>query len=337
VPARLRRWYVWLPISALLLGLVLWRSRPWEIGQLWSRLDLLPLLLALALNPLVIVIWAVRSRSLMGRLGDELSLTQLAPVVSLAHTVNNLTPASTGEILRALILRDRYGISYSHSTAVIVIERFWALGVWTVTAAAAALGTLLQAPLPIVAAGWLAAIVASFTPVLAYRWGLRPGPALRRLAEARGPEGRFARLAQAVAGVDDALALAISSGRTSLMFVATTSAVAACFAIQLSLVLMALGVRLDPVSAWAVYGLGAVAGILSGLPFGLGATDVVITLLLGVVGVPVAVSGASVLLLRAVQTLPLGIAGTISWSFLVGSDRARNPPEAEDQRKGFSD
>jgi hypothetical protein len=66
---------------------------------------------------------------------------------------------------------------------------------------------------------------------------------------------------------------------------------------------------------------------------------VVITLLLGVVGVPVAVSGASVLLLRAVQTLPLGIAGTISWSLLAGSRRAGKgvSPEAEQRSDQLPD
>ncbi|MBA3779597.1 MAG: flippase-like domain-containing protein [Chloroflexi bacterium] len=339
----MRRWYVWLPISALLLGFVIWRTRPWEIGGLWNELDRGSLLAALALNVPVVLLWAIRSRFLMEGVGHPLSVAQLVPVVSFANTVNNLTPASTGEVLRALVLKERYGVPYGRSAAVIVAERLWPLGIMVLTAFAAASGELLRLPGPIVALAWAGAAFLSFLPALAYRAGLRPGRLVRRLA---GPDsarselpspsaaakavlpvdpipktGRLARFATALGEVDDQLAALITPAGRALGFVLSTAAIFACFGLQLWFVLLALGVSISPLAAWAVLGLALLAGIVSALPFGLGATDAVLTLLLATIGVEAAAAGAAALLLRATATLPLGIAGTVSWVLLTGGAR----------------
>lgn len=51
------------------------------------------------------------------------------------------------------------------------------------------------------------------------------------------------------------------------------------------------------------------AGILSALPFGLGAADVVKAVILIGIGVDATVAGTAFLLLRVITTLPLGLAG----------------------------
>ena len=251
--------------------------------------------------------------------------------MSFAATINNLTPASTGEVLRAVILRDRHGVPYSRSAAVILVERFWAVGIWFLTALAAATGPLLGWPAPLVALSWLAALAGSFLPTVAYRLGFRLGPPLRRFSRGREPSSRLARLTAGLAGVDDALAVLVTDNRSAIVFVLTTLGVAACFASQLSLCLLALGTGLSPIDGWAALGLATMAGIVSGLPFGLGATDVVLTLLLGSMGIDLVTAGAATLLMRAVQTLPLGIAGTVSWLMLTGGSRPARPQlEARD-------
>jgi uncharacterized protein (TIRG00374 family) len=96
-------------------------------------------------------------------------------------------------------------------------------------------------------------------------------------------------------------------------FVASTAIVFATTATQLSLILLALGHDLSPVAAWAALGIATIAGVVSALPFGLGAADVVLTALLAALGVPAAAAAAAALVLRATVTLPLGLAGTVSW------------------------
>lgn len=347
---RMRRWYVWLPISLLLLGLVVWRTRPWEVTALWERLDPLPLMAALLINVPIVALWAIRSRSLMAAVGHPLPLRELVPIVSFANTINNITPASSGEVLRALVLKRRHGVPFTRSGAVILIERFWAIGIMGLSAGAAAVGTLAGAPASLSALAWSAAVAGAFAPSIAYRLGLRPGRLLRRwgdpgaaaaddaavvpgsvagaaapgaavtagaaAAGAAAPPGRVRRLAAGLAEVDDVLDEVVTDPRQAVSFVGTTALIFLGFALQLWLVLLALRVSLPIEAAWAALGLATIAGVASALPFGLGATDVVLVVLLTSMGVATAPAGAAVLLLRATATLPLGIAGAASWGAL---------------------
>ena len=139
----MRRWYVWVSISVVLLGLLVWRTRPWE--ALATGADWQPLVVVVLLNLVVIAAWAVRSERLMAAVGHPIPVRALVPVVSFANTINNLTPASSGEALRAVILRRRHGVPYGRSTAVILVERLWAIWIMAISAGAAALGTLVPA------------------------------------------------------------------------------------------------------------------------------------------------------------------------------------------------
>ena len=183
----MRRWLIWLPVSVGLLALLVWRTRPWEAAALAGRLDLLSVAGAVALNVLIVVLWAVRSAGLMRAVGNPLSVRRLVPVVSFANTVNNLTPASTGEVLRAVILKRRYGMPFERSTAVILAERFWAILIMLATALAASVGTIIPAGPLLVVAAWVVAVGLIVLPPVAYSNGIRPG----RLAErsARRPIG----------------------------------------------------------------------------------------------------------------------------------------------------
>lgn len=324
----MRRWYVWVSISVVLFGLLVWRTRPWEaiaVGADWR-----PLIAVIALNVAVIAAWSIRSARLMAAVGHPLALVALVPIVSFANTINNLTPASSGEALRALILRRRHGVPYARSTAVILVERFWAIWIMAVSAGAAALGTVVAASPGIVAAGWIVAIVAIFAPAVAYRLGVRPAAFAARIVDptadgTHGVPGRRARFASLLRDVDVNLAGILASPTVAIGFVASTSVIFLVFAAQLWLILLALGHDISPLAAWAALGIATIAGVLSALPFGLGAADVVMTTLLVVLGVPVATAGAAALLLRATVTLPLGLAGTASW---IALNRGSEPAAA---------
>jgi glycosyltransferase 2 family protein len=322
----MRRWQVWVTVSVVLLGLLIWRTRPWDalaLGADWRALAI-----AVVLNLVVIVAWAFRSQRLMASVGHPLSITALIPLVSFANTVNNLTPASAGEAARALLLQRRHGVPYGPSTAVIAVERLWAIWIMALTAAAAALGTVFAAGPIVIAAGWVAAAAGVIAPVIATRVGLRPAGWLAGLVDPDGRRGgRRGRLAALLRSTDAHLATILSSPGVALSFLATTGLIFVTTATQLWLVVASLGDSISLVAAWAALGLATVAGVLSALPFGLGAADVVLAGLLVVLGVPAADAGAATLLVRATVTLPLGLAGTASWIAMSrGTDSAAAPP-----------
>ncbi len=122
----------------------------------------------------------------MRAVGYPLSFRRLVPVVSFANTVNNLTPASTGEVLRAVILKRRYGIPYERSTAVILAERFWAILIMLATALAASVGTIIPAGPLLVVAAWVVAVALIVLPPVAYSNGIRPGRLVERFGSPAG-------------------------------------------------------------------------------------------------------------------------------------------------------
>ncbi len=332
----MRRWYVWVSISVVLLGLLVWRTRPWE--ALATGADWQPLVVVVLLNLVVIAAWAVRSERLMAAVGHPIPVRALVPVVSFANTINNLTPASSGEALRAVILRRRHGVPYGRSTAVILVERLWAIWIMAISAGAAALGTLVPASSVLVAIGWIAAIAAIFAPAVAYRLGFRPAASVARVVEPRSapaaaapaaPVGRRARFAALLRDVDANTAGILGAPNVALSFVVSTGVVFVVMALQLWLILVALGYDISPVAAWAALGIATIAGVLSALPFGLGAADVVLTALLAVLGVPASAAGAAALLLRVTVTLPLGLIGTASWIVLNRGPEAAASPTSD--------
>jgi uncharacterized membrane protein YbhN (UPF0104 family) len=344
----MRRWYVWLTVSVVLLGLLVWRTKPWE--ALATGADWRLLAVVVALNGLVIAMWAIRSGRLMAAVGHPLPVASLVPVVSFANTINNLTPASTGEALRAVILRRRHGVPYGPSTAVILAERFWAIWIMAVTAGAAAVGTIVPASPPLVVLAWIAAIVASFAPSFTYRAGLRPisfaarfveppqtppaaeppgSPAREGPAADAPPPSRRQRVAATLRTVDESLASIAATPSVVTSFVLSTAVVFVTTSVQLWLILVSLGEPIPLVAAWAALGLATIAGVISALPFGLGAADVVMTGLLTILGVPASAAAAAALLLRATVTLPLGLAGTGSWIALNRGVEAQSATGSE--------
>src|SRR5918995_1062435 len=122
----LRRPVVWLPVSIGLLGVVAWRSRLWEAGPALGAIDPLPFVAAAAVTGVVPVLWALRSADLLAAAGSPIAVGPLIPMTAFANTVNNITPGSGGEVLRAFLLRAHHGVAYTTSGAVILIERLGA-------------------------------------------------------------------------------------------------------------------------------------------------------------------------------------------------------------------
>lgn len=310
----LRHPLVWGTVSLVLLALIAWRARPWELGDRLDASDLRPILGALALNVVIVLAWAARSAGLLAAAGRPVPVGPLIPMTAFANTINNVTPGSVGELARLYLLRAHHGVPYAVGGAVVLIERLGAIAYLGTSAA-------------IVWAGWSfgwpaaltigALVVAVGLPSLFYRLGGRPSALVRAipLGWLLGSE-RWETAGRAIRRLDDTVASLLGHPGRALAFAGWTAVIFVAYTGQLMLVAAALGRDLDPAVAWGALGLGIVAGVLSLLPFGLGSTDLVVAGLLGVAGIPPEEAVAIVFGYRVISTLPLGLLGVASYAFL---------------------
>ena len=310
----IRRPVVWLPISAGLLAILTWRSRIWEAPER-LRLERPELLvLAVGLNGIVVVLWAMRSADLLAAAGRAVSIAPLVPMTAFANTINNLTPGSLGEIARVWFLRVHHAVDVRTGTAIVLVERVVALGYLGGSSAVLWSATLLG--WPAAATVLLLAAIAAL-PWAVYRGGMRPSRIVVALPVGRllGHE-RWARGGVHVVAVDTMVARILARPDKAARFAGSTALVFACYAGQLVLVAASLGLPLSLPVAWGALGLGITAGVLSLLPFGLGSTDLVLVALLGAVGVDAITATAVAFGYRLVATLPLGLLGVASYGWL---------------------
>jgi glycosyltransferase 2 family protein len=315
--AVLRRPVVWLPISVALLAFVAWRSRIWEATSILARVDPVPLVVAVALNGVVLVLWAARSADLLAAARRPVPLLPLVPMTAFANTMNNATPGSMGELVRLYLLRAHHDVDYATGGAVVLIERVVAIAYLSGSAAILWLGHAWAVPLAVQVAA-VAALVAA--PAGVYALGLRPAALAARLPAGRvvGVE-RWRRFGADLGRLDETIARLLMDPLRAVFFALFSGGVFVVYAAQLVLAGLAFGVHLDPAVAWGALGLGITAGVVSLLPFGLGSTDVVVVALLGAAGVPALEATALTLAYRFVSTLPLGLAGIASYAFLSAS------------------
>lgn len=313
----LRHPAVWVPISAILLFVVVWRSELWAAGDRLGRLDPGPLVLAVLVGGIVLWLWAVRSADLLAGAGRPVGAVALVPMTAFANTINNLTPGSMGELVRMYLLRAHHGVDYTTGAAVILIERVVAVGYLTLSAALlwlAATGTIPGALALALVAGMIAG------PFVVYRIGLRPTRLVTVLPLGRltGPS-RWSRAGRILTRIDETAAGLLGHPVRVSTFAATTAGVFVVNTFQLVLVGRALGIGLDPVAAWGALGLSITVGVLSLLPFGLGSSDLALVALLGVLGLDPTTGAAVAFGYRLVATLPYAVAGVASYAFLSAS------------------
>lgn len=311
--SRLRHPLVWGPISLALFAIVIWRSGLVESGSSLVVTQPAPLVAALGLSLLPPFLWAIRSGGLLAASGRPVPTLALVPMTTFANTINNLTPGSMGELARLYLLRVYHDVDYATGGAVILIERLVAIGYLASSALIAWFAVRAGLPGPLVA---VAFIVLVAVPGLAYRVGLRPiawfiAYPLRRLGGDRWP-GAIAGLLQA----EHRIGRLLTDPAQLLRFALLTAAIFAVMTAQLVLVAAGYGTTLDPLGAWGALGLSITAGVISLLPFGLGAADLALVALLGALGLDPPIAAAITVVYRLVSTLPTALLGVASYAWL---------------------
>lgn len=291
------------------LGLVLWRARVWEAGDSLEEVNPLMLALIPLFSVLLSLPLAIRQRLILNTLGQRFSAWKLLPISYYGNTVGFLTPISSGEILRPALFQRGLNLPLSQGVAVVLYERLYSSFLLGVTGllALALTGAL---PWTISAALVTLLLTASVLPPLAY-W------AARHLS-ARLPLARLERL------VPDRLQDKLKESRTALseLFLSPRLIVSFCLTTYLTFFIMTLqfwilvreatpGISLS--EAGVILVASNLAGILSGLPLGLGATDAAMVSLLGAYGADAPASATVVVLMRGLINLPTGILGLLAY------------------------
>ena len=123
-PLRSPRVWVGVPISLLFLFLAFRGQHPDEIRDALLRVDWRPLPLALVLLYTGIAIRAYRWHVLLRPVHD-IPTREVFPIMIVGYAANNVLPFRVGEVVRAWVLEQRYGVRKTAALATIAVERLF--------------------------------------------------------------------------------------------------------------------------------------------------------------------------------------------------------------------
>ena len=310
-------------LALAFLGIVLWRSRIWDAGNSLSEagpltLAIVPLFSLLAALPL-----ALREREILSALGRRFSAWRLAPISYYGNTAGFLTPASSAEVLRPALFERSLDVPASQGFAVVLFERLFSTFLLGVSAVLAFTWT---GVLPwAVSAALLPLLLAfSLAPLVAYR---RVSRLASRLRPGRLLPGRIReRFSRGLSESGSALERLWLSPRLAMSFTILSYLTFMAMVLQFWLLVEGMGGGISLWEAWVVLVVSTVAGVLSGLPLGLGATDAVMVSLLRAYGVDVPSAATIVLLMRCLINLPTGLLALLAYLAVLRQRAQRVAP-----------
>lgn len=310
-----------LAVALGLLGLVVWRANPWELGDAYRDFQPWPAAGAVALNVPVLLLMTLRGQIILARLRHTVSFPELLPISTLGNVAGSLTPAAAGELLRTPFFKERHEIPYADGFAAVAYERGSStLVLMTSTGSAAAWMTLGIGPaIAVTAASVLLMLTAPALAATVLGW-LRLHRDIAPSAARSSPLGRLRALVSQPVG--PLLALLRDPAGTAVMGLLNLT-VFAVLALQFWLVVEALGLDINGVEAWTAMGASFLAAIITLLPLGLGSMDATIAAIIGTTEHGFRSGAAAALLLRATATLPLAIAALLSYAYLISARRRR--------------
>jgi uncharacterized protein (TIRG00374 family) len=268
------------------------------------------------LNLPILLLMTLRGKFILSRLRYHVSFTSLLPISILGNVAGSLTPASAGDLLRTPFFRKRYDIPYAHGLAAVIYERGFSLFILGLgTGVAAAWSTLpTGASAGISVAGLAILLIAP--PAVAFMLE-QVRHLLPNRDDQQAARSTLRRITDALAGSLESLLLLLRDrwGTTSVAL--ANLGIFSVMAVQMWLVVRALGLGLSPAESWMVLGTSMLAGIATLLPLGLGTLDATLAAMIGATQDGFSAGAAAAVLLRATVTLPLGLIAFVSYLFLV--------------------
>lgn len=298
--------YLQVPLVLALFAFLAFQLDLDGLADALSGADPAVVTVAIALNLPICALFGLRMHLVLLRFGHHLAPDLILTSAVVGNVAGALTPASSGEILRAAALRSHSEVSVDDAVALVVFERGLSLYMLSLGTLAAFSATVLSFPAAIAAcAACLAALALPF--LLA--------PILDHLPA--GSSGSFfGRLIERLRSMGSQLRFLLRSPSLLVPWFAVTAAIFAIFTLQFWLLARSIEDVVSPTEVWIAFGASQLAAIVSLIPLGLGASDASLAAILNKYGMTLE-SGATVaILVRAASTLPLIILAAASWVYL---------------------
>lgn len=315
-------------IAIVFLAIVLWRSRFWDSGDALKDVEAQYFVLVPLLSLALVIPLALRGRAMLSGLGYRASAIAAAPLAYYGNTVGFMTPAASGEMLRPSLFRRTFGVPTAQGIGVVLFERLFSFYLFGLSCLLALSwtgdvpGWAGPVALPVMIAACLApSAFVAITPRMNTRL---PGRSLGRFVPHRIRDRIGAHAKESGSTVSK---LWLNAALVAV-FIALSAVTFVVMAFQFWLITEALGQNLSLQEAWVVLTASAMAGFLSGLPLGLGATDAVMLSLLKAYGVDTTEAGQIVILTRVLINLPGGLFGLAAYLIAVRQKPASTPPVA---------
>ncbi|MGA7912349.1 MAG: lysylphosphatidylglycerol synthase transmembrane domain-containing protein, partial [Candidatus Dormiibacterota bacterium] len=309
-------------IGVALAVVVIALSNPASIWASLQEVNPLAVLAALLINIPVVALRALRADVVIAHLGYRIPVRSQLRTQLIGTTASSLTPAASGDYIRAYIWRRDQGAPLRVGAAVVTFERLYSLGL--MLAVAVLLITLPRHGV----IGWFGVAVGLAAASIAPLVFEQVPPGLERWVLAKVTRGPLSRFAEGALEVMDNFRRLIRSPVLLTQASGLTLAVFILSGVQLWLLLAGLDHRVPITQAVAAYAASQAVGILSTLPFGIGTTDAVVVGVLAGYGVNLPLAATVALLLRAVATVPQALAGMIAYATLDRHNTVMSSAEA---------
>lgn len=292
-----------------ILGLLAWRLDMSSVFEAATDADATLLVAAILLNIPIAVLFGVRSQLVLTRLGHRLPFDIVLAAAIVGNVAGALTPASSGEILRAAALRSSADVSLQDGGTLVVYER--ALSLYLLVLGTAAAFTLYLAPPAVAALAIFAGILLLGLPVAASPLVRAVKPPTSTSASVWNRLRRFiADVATRISDLLDDWRLFVPWSSLTLILFATTT-------LQFWLIAQSLEGTISFGESWLAFGGSQLAALISLIPLGIGSSDASLAALLDRFGMTLESAAAAALIVRAVSTLPLLVAAALSWIYLT--------------------
>jgi len=293
-------------VSFVILAAIIWFANPAKLLDTVLNANKIFLLIGLLVSTVALSMRVVRWKFLL----RKVSFYHLYPVQMLGMTISNFTPGKIAEPTKSVLLKMRSGVPVSESLVSIIWERIFDLVVLLIFAIFGM--KLLASSEQFFLFGVLGmvffscVVITAFFTIKSRRFGTkifsiaRKFPVLKRISDnfiATFYETKFrwTHLAESFAA---------------------TAAAWALDAVVLYLILMSIGIQPEYTVLCGIIALSGIIGIASSLPGGLGSTEVVMTLMITLTGVPTSTAVIGVLLMRFMSFWYNALLGGLSFIYL---------------------
>ena len=297
-------------LSIIILAGIVWYANPAQLMANIVKIDYRLVAIAFLVANLSIVFRVLKWSVL---LENRVGFRELLPVQLFGMTISNFTPGKVGDPIKSVVLKLSNKLDVSKTLPSVIWERIADIFV-LVALALSSIALMFQTfgsnfmIISFAGLGVFAAIIAVLLTILHHqKLGKRLFGLLGRLPGLKiTPDftnsfyqnARTKRVAIAKCGV-----------WTFLAWV--------CDALVFYLVLLSLGTDLSPILLMGIFALSVIIGIASFLPGGLGSTEVVMVLILGMFGVANTVAVSGILVARFLTFWYVAMLGGASFLYLA--------------------